>query len=224
MQDLTPVQHEAISRLFRCDRTILGDVNQLSWTAVRCRRPRRWRPIIRARGWCGFMTSYRSTSEITELAARVMPVAGLVAVQRHGEAVRFARCGDTVGVLAAVDEAIERWRASGRRTLGVIAKSDFLAARYAELIARDHDLTLLTDETDAYPGGIVVSSVRLAKGLEFDEAVLLDADGRQYATEADRNLLYVAVTRAMHALTVLYRDEPSPFLGAADRYPLRPSR
>lgn len=85
--------------------------------------------------------------------------------------------------------------------------------RYAELIARDHDLTLLTDETDAYPGGIVVSSVRLAKGLEFDEAVLLDADGRQYATEADRNLLYVAVTRAMHALTVLYRDEPSPFLG-----------
>lgn len=159
------------------------------------------------------MTSYRSTCEIVELAARVMPVAGLVAVQRHGEAVCFARCGDTVGVLAAVDEAIARWRTSGRRTLGIIAKSDFLAARYAELIARDHDLTLLTDETDAYPGGIVVSSVRLAKGLEFDEAVLLDVDGRQYATEADRNLLYVAVTRAMHALTVLCRDEPSPFLG-----------
>lgn len=212
MQDLTPVQHEAISRLFRCDRTILGDVNQLvdgravsAPEAVAAHYP--GARVVR------LMTSYRSTSEIAELAARVMPVAGLVAVQRHGEAVRFARCGDTVGVLAAVNEAIERWRASGRRTLGVIAKSDFLAARYAELIARDHDLTLLTDETDAYPGGIVVSSVRLAKGLEFDEAVLLDADGRRYATEADRNLLYVAVTRAMHALTVLYRDEPSPFLG-----------
>lgn len=184
------MQHEAISRLFRCDRTILGDVNQLvDGRAVSA-------PETVAAHYPGarvvrLMTSYRSTSEITELAARVMPVAGLVAVQRHGEAVRFARCGDTVGVLAAVDEAIERWRASGRRTLGVIAKSDFLAARYAELIARDYDLTLLTDETDAYPGGIVVSSVRLAKGLEFDEAVLLDADGRQYATEADRNLLYV---------------------------------
>lgn len=183
MQDLTPVQHEAVAAHYPGAR------------------------VVR------LMTSYRSTCEITELAARVMPVAGLVAVQRHGEPVRFARCGDTVGVLAAVGEAIERWRASGRRTLGVIAKSDFLAARYAELIAHDHELVLLTDETDAYPGGIVVSSVRLAKGLEFDEAVLLDADGRQYATEADRNLLYVAVTRAMHALTVLYRDEPSPFLG-----------
>lgn len=212
MQDLTPVQHEAVARLFRCDRTILGDVNQLvdgravsAPEAVAAHYP--GARVVR------LMTSYRSTCEITELAARVMSVAGLVAVQRHGEAVRFARCGDTVGVLAAVDEAIARWRTSGRRTLGIIAKSDFLAARYAELIARDHDLTLLTDETDAYPGGIVVSSVRLAKGLEFDEAVLLDADGRQYATEADRNLLYVAVTRAMHALTVLYRDEPSPFLG-----------
>ena len=60
---------------------------------------------------------------------------------------------------------------------------------------------------------VTFMTVHSAKGLEFDEAVLLDADGRQYATEADRNLLYVAVTRAMHALTVLYRDEPSPFLG-----------
>ena len=104
------------------------------------------------------------------------------------------------------------WRAAGRRTLGIIAKSDFLAARYAELIGRVHEVALITDETDTYPGGIVVTSVRLAKGLEFDEAVLLDADGRQYATEADRHLLYVAVTRAMHGLTILYRDEPSPFL------------
>ena len=55
--------------------------------------------------------------------------------------------------------------------------------------------------------------MRLAKGFEFDEAVRRVADGSWYATEADRNLLYVAVTRAMHALTVLYRDEPSPFLG-----------
>ena len=83
MQDLTPVQHEAISRLFRCDRTILGDVNQLvDGRAVSA-------PETVAAHYPGarvvrLMTSYRSTSEITELAARVMPVAGLVAVQRHG--------------------------------------------------------------------------------------------------------------------------------------------
>ena len=211
MQDLPPVAHEAVARLFRCDKTILGDVNQLV----------DGRPVVApeavAARYSGarvvrLMTSYRSTCEITELASRVLPVAGLVPVQRHGAPPRFVRCGDTAGVLAAVEEAAARWEASGHRTLGIIAKSDFLAARYAELIGRVREVALITDETDAYPGGIVVTSVRLAKGLEFDEAVLLDADGRQYADEADRHLLYVAVTRAMHGLTVLYRDEPSPFL------------
>ncbi|MEC4184753.1 ATP-binding domain-containing protein [Adlercreutzia sp. R21] len=211
MQDLPPVAHEAVARLFRCDKTILGDVNQLvdgrlvaAPEAVAAHYP--GARVVR------LMTSYRSTCEITELASRVLPVAGLVPVQRHGEPPRFVRCGDTAGVLAAVEEAVARWEASEHRTLGIIAKSDFLAARYAELLGRGRSVTLLTDETAVYPGGLVVASVRLAKGLEFDEAVLLDVDGRQYATEADRNLLYVAVTRAMHALTVLYRDEPSPFL------------
>ena len=211
MQDLPPVAHEAVARLFRCDKTILGDVNQLvdgrpvvAPEAVAARYP--GARVVR------LMTSYRSTCEITELASHVLPVAGLVPVQRHGAPPRFVRCGDTAGVLAAVDEAVARWEASGHRTLGIVAKSDFLAARYAELIGRVREVALITDETDAYPGGIVVTSVRLAKGLEFDEAVLLDADGRQYADEADRHLLYVAITRAMHGLTILYRDEPSPFL------------
>ena len=70
----------------------------------------------------------------------------------------------------------------------------------------------LTDETDAYPGGIVVSSVRLAKGLEFDEVVVLDADERFFSGELGRSLLYVAVTRALHRLTVLHRGRPSRFL------------
>ena len=211
MQDLTPVQHEAVSRLFRCDKTILGDVSQLvdgraegTPEGIAAHYPDA--RVVR------LLRSYRSTWEITELARRVKPVAGLEAVERHGEAPRLLACGDTAGVLAAVGEAIAAWRSSERHTLGIICKSDFLAARYAELLARDHELTLITDETDVYPGGVLVSSVRLAKGLEFDEAVLLDVDGRQYATEADRNLLYVAITRAMHRLTVLYRDEPSLFL------------
>ncbi|MCI9261849.1 ATP-binding domain-containing protein [uncultured Adlercreutzia sp.] len=214
MQDLSPVAHEVIARTFPCDKTILGDVNQLvddreatapSAVAARYSGAR----------MMSLMRSYRSTWEITALAAQVKPIAGLEAVQRHGEEPRLVRCGDTRGVLEAVDNAVAQWQRGTRRTLGIIAKSDFLAARYAELLARDHELTLLTDETDEYPGGLVVSSVRLAKGLEFDEVVLLDVDARQYATEADRNLLYVALTRAMHRLTVLFRDEPSPLLGGA---------
>ena len=104
------------------------------------------------------------------------------------------------------------WRAAVGRTLGDKAKSDLLAARYAEVLAARHEVVLVTDETEEFPAGIAVCSVRMAKGLEVDDVVLLDADARQYATEADRCLLYVGITRAMHRLTVVYRDEPSPFL------------
>ncbi|WP_353885719.1 ATP-binding domain-containing protein, partial [uncultured Eggerthella sp.] len=50
------------------------------------------------------------------------------------------------------------------------------------------------------------------KGLEFDEVVVLDADERFFGDEFGRNLLYVAVTRAMHRLTILHRGNPSGFL------------
>ena len=52
----------------------------------------------------------------------------------------------------------------------------------------------------------------MAKGLEFDEVIVLDVDSRQYVTAADRNLLYVAVTRAMHKLMLLHRGEAAGFL------------
>lgn len=211
MQDLTPVQHAALARLLPGDKTLLGDVSQLVDGRVSV-TPEDVAAAYPGARLVRLMRSYRSTWEITELAARVRPVEGLCAVERHGPAPRLVRCGDTRGALAAVDEAVGTWRAAGGRTLGVIAKSDLLAARYAEVLAARHEVALVTDETEEFPAGIAVCSVRMAKGLEFDDVVLLDADARQYATEADRCLLYVGITRAMHRLTVVYRDEPSPFL------------
>lgn len=212
MQDLSFVQHAAIARLFPGDKTILGDVNQLvdGRESVDARTVQRFYPDSRL---VCLMRSYRSSFEISALAQRVKPIAGLQTVERHGAQPLFRQCGDTRGTLEALGEAIAVFRTTGRRSLGVICKSDMLAERYGELLAADEEVTVLTDETDEFPGGIVVSSVRLAKGLEFDEAVLLDADASLYRTEADRNLLYVAITRALHRLTVLYRVQPSPFLG-----------
>ncbi len=212
MQDLAYVQHAAIARLFPGDKTILGDVNQLvdGRESVDARAVRRFYPASR---FFALMRSYRSSFEISRLAQKVKPVEGLEVVERHGDEPLFRRCGDTRGTLQAVAEAIDVFRRSGHRSLGIICKTDMLAERYGELLAMDGPVAVITDETDEFPGGIVATSVRLAKGLEFDEVVLLDADSSLYRTEADRNLLYVAITRALHRLTVLYRVEPSPFLG-----------
>ena len=75
-------------------------------------------------------------------------------------------------------------------------------------------MQLLAPESGGYLGGASIASVTMAKGLEFDEVVVLDADRRLYATDFDRNLLYVAVTRALHKLTVLHRGDPPAWLTA----------
>lgn len=212
MQDLSFAQHVAIARLFPGDKTILGDVNQLvdGRLAVDDEKVRQCYPGSRL---VRLMRGYRSSYEINQLAQRVKPIPGFESVERHGEQPSFVQCGDTRGTLVAISDAIERFRQSGQRNLGIICKSDMLAERYGQLLALDHDVSVLTDQTAEFPNGIVVSSIRLAKGLEFDEVVLLDADSSLYSTEADRNLLYVAITRALHRLTVLYRRELSHLFG-----------
>ena len=211
MQDLTPVQHALVARLFRCGRTVLGDCCQV----VDDGNSATLEDVARAYGAARVVRltrSYRSTSEIVALANRVKPAAGLEAVERHGEEPRIVGCADTAEVLARTLEAVRAFRASGRKTLGILHASDELAARYAELLSRDVDVHLLTERTETFEEGVSVASVKMAKGLEFDEVVVLDADERFFSTELERTLLYVAVTRALHRLTVLHRGRPSRFL------------
>ena len=48
--------------------------------------------------------------------------------------------------------------------------------------------------------------------LEFDEVIVPDVDQDTYRTEKDRGLLYIACTRAMHRLTIMYAGERSQLL------------
>lgn len=52
--------------------------------------------------------------------------------------------------------------------------------------------------------GIVITSAYMAKGLEFDEVIIPQTDDRNYHSEIDQSMLYVAVTRAIHRLTLTY--------------------
>lgn len=44
------------------------------------------------------------------------------------------------------------------------------------------------------------------KGLEFDEVIIPQTDERNYRSEIDKSMLYVAVTRAMHRLTLTFHE------------------
>lgn len=211
MQDLTPIQQLMIARLFPCEKTILGDyyqmvdtTNEMTLDALAARYPQA--RVIK------LLRSYRSTFEIMELAKKVGRAYDIEPVARHGEEPRVIACANTQEVLDQLDKALVAFQAKGHQTLGILHKSEAIAARYYELLSRDHDVHLISQESTTYEGGISLSSIQMAKGLEFDEVIVLDADEALYNEEGDRNLLFVAITRAMHELTILYRNQPAKAL------------
>ena len=74
------------------------------------------------------------------------------------------------------------------------------------------DVYLLTEESTHFREGVVIATIPLAKGLEFDEVIVPFASADHYHSESDRSLLYVACTRAMHQLSLTFTKEGSRFL------------
>ena len=62
------------------------------------------------------------------------------------------------------------------------------------------------DSNTEYEGGICTMPCYLAKGLEFDGVIITDASENKYNSNKsiDMKLLYVAMTRALHDLTILH--------------------
>lgn len=63
--------------------------------------------------------------------------------------------------------------------------------------------------------GVLITSAHLAKGLEFDQVIIPQVNLENYQTDVDRSMLYIAVTRAMHRLTLTYTGDLSELVGEA---------
>jgi DNA helicase-2/ATP-dependent DNA helicase PcrA len=73
--------------------------------------------------------------------------------------------------------------------------------------------TRLDEDSSSFTEGITLTTVQLAKGLEFDQVVVPFVSGSAYRNEFEKGLLYVACTRAMHQLIVMQdADDPSQLI------------
>jgi DNA helicase-2/ATP-dependent DNA helicase PcrA len=210
MQDYTPIQYAVLSRLFHGKKTILGDASQAinpysSSTADDIRHVFPQADIVRLN------RSYRSTIEITRFTQRILADPNLQAVERHGEEPEVKGFQREEEEEAEIKRLVADFRGSDFRMLAVICKTPAQAEYlYRELSASD--VSLLTEDSDAFLGGIVITTIPLAKGLEFDEVIVPFASAQNYESEGDRRLLYIACTRAMHRLTVTFTGQGSPWL------------
>lgn len=206
MQDYSPIQYKVIQKLFPCRKTVLGDAGQSvnpygSSTAETIQKSLTASEIMK------LCKSYRSTFEITDFAQKIHPNAELEPVARHGEKPQILQFGSVVEELSGIMGLISTYRKSGYKSLGIICKTEQQARKMADMLkSYANDISFLSSQSSAFVQGIVITSAHMAKGLEFDEVIIPQTDERNYRSEIDKSMLYVAVTRAMHRLTLTFHE------------------
>ncbi len=207
VQDLSPMALRMLGRRSRHgSMTVVGDLAQSigatppgSWDEILVHLPGRDAQRVEE-----LTINYRTPGSIMDLAARLLAETspGLV------PPISVRESGEPVGLIpGAVDPSIRRiageHREAGIGTMAVIAPPSLLAT--ARVAAGGSD----------EPGSTIVAlSVQDAKGLEFDEVVIVEP--ARIADESPQGLraLYVALTRATRRVRIVHAQPLPPSLVA----------
>ena len=211
MQDYSEVQYKVLGMLYPCKKTILGDVNQsvnpFSSSSL---------PIIKKMfsdaTTMTMLKSYRSTYEITQFTKRISPNIEVEAIERHGEEPQIILCKTLDAETDKIKELIAQFEQSSFHSLGIICKTQKQADALYEVLKDEHEINILNIASVAFGSGIVITTAHLAKGLEFDKVIVPHCTDKNYITDADKQMLYVASTRAMHQLSITYTGKLSPII------------
>lgn len=216
-QDYYPIQFEIIRLLFpNAKYTVLGDINQTLdkqedmrfYDQVRGRLHKKKSSLVT------LTKSFRCTNEILNFSLRYL--------EQAPELESFNRSGDSPVFIPSINDAqqaanilreIRTCKEKGYESICLISKSAQDAARLQKLlqqeIQKSADLSekelipkLILNYTDEDLTGVLSLPVYLSKGLEFDAVLVCDADSFHTENEADRKLLYVSCTRALHHLAL----------------------
>ena len=199
-----------------CTYTVMGDVSQnihfgfglADWEGVRkllCSQDGDSFGILKK--------SYRNTVEISEFATKILhhgsfepyPVEPII---RHGKEVEVMQLPTKRELYEETARRCRAWQKQGLNTIAIVCRTP----EKAELVARQLGRLIPVCESNpdkaVFSDGIMVLPVVYTKGLEFDAVLIFDPDKEEYPVDdGHAKLLYVAATRALHELCVLYREE-----------------
>ena len=204
-----------------CTYTIMGDTSQNIHFRYGLNDWEELRKLVLTGTYDAFgllRKSYRNTVEISEFANDILrhgdfavyPVEPII---RHGAAVRVEKQPDATAVLEETVHTIRKWQQDGYETIAVICREEKEAAELAEQLKSYMEIVDCNPGTTEFGDGVMVLSVAYTKGLEFDAVLLYDPTQKKYpADNGHVKLLYVAATRALHELVVLYHGNLSRIL------------
>ena len=216
MQDYSPLQMYIINNLFDCPKTIVGDYNQ---TLIPEDTKSNFKYFDNVFGeniqYLEINKTYRSTVEIVEFSNNIVSKPTANVVLRHGETVDLVRTSK-IDIIKTLKNLINTYKNNGNKSIGIITRSNSEARKLFSLVKNDlSEINLIDDNIDSYNNEICIISAYNSKGLEFDGVICFDTS-ENYLSEIDKNLLYIACTRALHKLSLIYIERSSKFINKGE--------
>ena len=222
VQDYSVAQLMVLARYF-CNAhfLLLGDENQAikEGTATFSQIEEAFAHVLEAPvALCRLQTSYRSSPEITALFKPLMngdSAMDVASVQRPGVEPVIKPCATDQEYLAAVRQAVAQAEADvAEGGLAAVLVADKQRARWLGKQLADCNMHQAIDAASLTESGVVLLDLPTAKGLEFDQVIIADAQESVYGTDdLSRHRLYTAISRATQKVTILSQGALTPLLG-----------
>ena len=215
-QDYYPLQYEIFNLLFSNAKfTILGDMKQTLAKKEDISFYEQIQKILNKKKSSLIMLdkSFRCTNEILNFSLKF--------IEQSSQIKSFNRNGDSPKVYIAdnseifIDEIVKEIKLcqeKGFQSICLICKTEKNSTYLFNKIKHKLDIQLIKNGSVSDLQGVFILPVYMSKGLEFDTVLICDADSQNYYDEDDKNLLYVACTRALHKLSLFCENEVSPLI------------
>jgi RecA/RadA recombinase len=194
-QDISPMQWRMLGRRGRWSSwTVVGDAAQAAWPdAAEARQAREQAFGSQVRSLFHMDTNYRNAREIFDYAADVIraavPDADIPQAVRETGIDPIITSVAAEGIQAAVAQAVETLLGEVEGSVAVICPGRWVAS--------------LRSLSDVASGRVSVVDPMSTKGLEYDATVIVDPAEITATYPGGVRMLYVALTRAAHRMTVL---------------------
>ena len=191
-QDYNKLQYIIISKIFKkANFTILGDINQTINPYYKYSNLNVLEDIFKG-NYIELNKSYRSSTEIIEYTNNLLNLQNISAIRKKDNNPILIKnkysLNDDIKILL-----------NKYKSIAVITKDEFDSEYVYDLLKKDFEITLINNKSETFSKKLVVIPSYMAKGLEFDSVIIFEKNKYK---EDEKNLLYVACTRAQHELIV----------------------
>lgn len=164
--------------------------------------------------------SYRNTIEISKFATDILrhgtfPIYPVEPIIRHGSEVAVIKCDNSKELYTKLSDTINGYLSKEYETIAIITKDLKESEKVYRELSKSLKIKQFTDEDSDFTNGVMVLPIEYSKGLEFDAVIIHNPTSEAYPWEDGfAKLLYVAATRALHELSVIYEGTLTDLIAA----------